>query len=117
MKVQENTSSYTAELAILDAIKCKGKEMKTRFHPDICPNKVAIYFQGAERWDTYLLPIIEGSCELENTLRSWRHCCNGGTLFLDFLPTLLRLRRQKRTYNIPPVTQVSVKSDENRVGG
>lgn len=53
------------ELEILDAIKCKGKEMKTRFLPVICPNKVAIYFQGAERWDTHLLPIIEGSCERE----------------------------------------------------
>ena len=49
----------------MDAIKCKGKEMKTRFLPVICPNKVAIYFQGAERWDTHLLPIIEGSCERE----------------------------------------------------
>lgn len=63
MKVQENTSSYSAELEILDAIRCEGKEMKTRFLPDICPNKVAVYFQGAERLDTYLLPIIEGSCE------------------------------------------------------
>lgn len=90
--------------------------MKTSFLPVIRPNKVAIYFQGSERWDTYLLPIIEGSCELENTLRSWRHCYNRNTLFLDLLPTLSRLRRQKKTYNIPPTTQVSVKSNENRVG-
>ena len=64
----------------MDAIRCEGKAMKTRFLPDICPNKVAVYFQGAERLDTYLLPIIEGSCECENTLRSWRHCYIPGVL-------------------------------------
>ena len=57
------------------------------------------------------LPMIEGSCERENSLRSWRHCYIRGTHFLDLLPTLSRLRRQKRTYipPIPPATQATTR--------
>ena len=96
----------------MDAIRCEGKEMKTRFLPDICPNKVAVYFQGAERLDTYLLPIIEGSCECENTLRSWRYI-PGVLILLTCSQPSPRLRRQKRPYGILPATQASVKSVRN----
>ena len=99
----------------MDAIRCEGKEMKTRFLPDICPNKVAVYFQGAERLDTYLLPIIEGSCE---SLKI--PCVAGGIVISRGVLILLtcslpspRLRRQKRPYGILPATQASVKSVRN----
>ena len=50
LKVEENIFSYSAELEIVDSLRCKAKAMKTNFEPVICPNKVTIYFKGAERW-------------------------------------------------------------------
>ena len=47
--MEESPFFYSAELQILDPLRCKAANMKINFQPDMHATKVAIDFDEAER--------------------------------------------------------------------
>ena len=48
--MEESQFFYSAELEILDPLRCKAANMKINFQPDMHATEVTIDFDEVERW-------------------------------------------------------------------